>query len=194
MKFIAATFTAVVGLSAMVAAMPQNTITAAPVPTAAGFDSAYSSTLACISACGPGNVYCQADCQGLPTPDKGALDATHDCVAACPPGGDAAKNAAFADCQAACVSSLYWVASGTWSSYVVPTAAGFSSAPAQTTDGVNAETTAASNSGASASKGAKTSSATSGAPSASGTPNSGAFVAASPLLGVAGLVLAVFAL
>lgn len=134
MKFFATAFTAVVGLSALAAARPQDTITPAPpAATPAGFDAAYSSTLSCINACGPGNVYCAAGCQGLPVPDEGSLEATHDCVAACPPGGDDEKNAAWAVCQQKCVSSLYYTASVPYSSYIPPTAAGFSNDAAETT-------------------------------------------------------------
>ncbi|EPS41007.1 hypothetical protein H072_5162 [Dactylellina haptotyla CBS 200.50] len=200
MKF--STLTTVAGLTAMVAAIPQASITAAPSGAAAGYDAAYSSTLSCINSCGPGNVYCQAECQGLPTPDGAALNATHDCVAACPPGGSAEANAAWAKCQQACVASFYWSASGTYSSYVVPTPAGFTNnqVPAQATDaaaasGTSAISQAVSGATSSGSKASKTS----GAPSSSSTtkptesPNAGAVVSA-PMLSVFGLVLAAFAL
>ncbi|KAF3919505.1 hypothetical protein ABW20_dc0100880 [Dactylellina cionopaga] len=218
MKFTATALTTVVGLTALVAAIPQGSITAAPsvYPTAApGYDSAYSATLSCITNCGAGNVYCQAQCQGLPTPDKGSVDATHDCVAACPPGGDAEKNLAWADCQQKCVAALYYTESGSFTSYVVPTAAGFSSdvvAPAETTGTSPAEQTPVASAGAKTTGGAvvsggsnnnsgsKTTSASSGAkttgPSApSQSPNAGSYnIVNMPMLGAFGLVLAAFAL
>ncbi|KAK6504062.1 hypothetical protein TWF506_002276 [Arthrobotrys conoides] len=190
MKFIATAFAAVVGLSALVAARPQDTITTPPAPdaTPAGFDAAYSSTLSCINACGPGNVHCAAGCQGLPVPDADALNATHDCIAACPPGGDAEKNAAWAVCQQKCVDSLYYTASVPYSSYVPPTAAGFSSdavqtsapagatnAPEETNEG--GSTTGPKPTGTNASK-------TTGAPAPTQSPNAGSYVMANiPLLG-----------
>ncbi|KAF3085061.1 hypothetical protein TWF569_009448 [Orbilia oligospora] len=199
MKFIATAFTAVVGLSALAAARPQDTITNAPAPqaTPAGFDAAYSSTLSCINACGPGNVHCQAGCQGLPVPDADALNATHDCVAACPPGGDDEKNAAWAICQQKCVSSLYYTASVPYSSYVPPTAAGFSSAPAAQTSAPAGTSGAAEETPEKESKtgpketGSDASKTTGPAPTQS--PNAGSYVIANvPLLGA--FLLAAFAL
>lgn len=180
MKFFATAIAAVVGLSGLAAARPQDTITSAPAAaTAATFDAAYSSTLSCINACGPGNVYCQAGCQGLPVPDEGALNATHDCVAACPPGGDEEKNAAWAACQQKCVSSFYYTASVPYSSYVLPTAAGFSSdAPRTTGTSGSAEETAE---GGSSTSGTAT---TTGGPAPTQSPNAGSYVIANiPMLG-----------
>ncbi|KAK6342735.1 hypothetical protein TWF718_008124 [Orbilia javanica] len=185
MKFIATAFAAVVGFSALAAALPQDGITLAPRATPATFDAAYSSTLSCINSCGAGNVYCQAGCQGLPVPDADALNATHDCVAACPPGGDEEKNAAWAICQQKCVSSLYYTASVPYSSYVPPTAVGFSSAAAETTapagtDG--ADKTAEGGSTSAKETGSDASKTTGPAPTQS--PNSGSYVMANiPLLG-----------
>lgn len=186
MKFFATAITAVVGFSGLAAARPQDgTITSAPaVATPATYDAAYSSTLSCISACGPGNVYCQAGCQGLPVPDKDALEATHDCVAACPPGGDEEKNAAWAVCQQKCVSSFYYTASVPYSSYVPPTAAGFSSdAPRTTGTSGGAEETA----GSGSSTGAKTTgpgATKTDGPAPTQSPNAGSYVIANiPMLG-----------
>ncbi|KAJ6257819.1 LOW QUALITY PROTEIN: hypothetical protein Dda_7608 [Drechslerella dactyloides] len=68
--------------------------------------------LLCIKKCNDGDVTCQAQCQGLPTPDEAAVDATHDCVAACPSSsGSDADNAAWAACQQKCVTNLYYTAS-----------------------------------------------------------------------------------
>ncbi|KAK6533080.1 hypothetical protein TWF281_007240 [Arthrobotrys megalospora] len=187
MKFFATAFTAVVGLSALAAARPQDTITGAPAgATPATFDAAYSSTLSCINSCGPGNVYCQAGCQGLPVPDEGALNATHDCVAACPPGGDEEKNAAWAICQQKCVSSLYYSASVPYSSYVPPTAAGFSSNAAQTTaagTGSPAQETAEGGSTTGPKATGSDATKTTG-PSPTQSPNAGSYVIANiPMLG-----------
>ncbi|KAK6330281.1 hypothetical protein TWF730_004776 [Orbilia blumenaviensis] len=199
MKFFATALTTVVGLTALAAARPQDSITAAPASaTPAGFDAAYSSTLSCINACGAGNVHCQAGCQGLPVPDADALNATHDCVAACPPGGDAEKNAAWAVCQQKCVSSLYYTASVPYSSYVPPTAVGFSSDAAQTTppaaaatDDAEEKTSKGGSTTGPKATGTEASQTTGPAPTQS--PNAGSYVIANvPMLGA--FLLAAFAL
>ncbi|KAK6541148.1 hypothetical protein TWF694_008519 [Orbilia ellipsospora] len=194
MKFTTIAFAAVAGLSSMVAAIPEvsGTITAGPVntATAAGYDAGYSSTLSCINSCGAGNVYCQAQCQGLPTPDGAALNATHDCVAACPPGGSAAANAAWAKCQEACVSSYYYTASQSYSSYVMPTAAGFSSSGVPNVAAASVSSGAAAPSGTSA-KTSGGASQTSNSTSPTQSPNAGAYVSTSmPMMGAIGLFFA----
>ncbi|RVD82823.1 uncharacterized protein DFL_007235 [Arthrobotrys flagrans] len=187
MKFIATAFTAVVGLSALAAARPQDTITNAPsAAPAATYDAAYSSTLSCLNACGAGNVYCQAGCQGLPVPDEDALNATHDCVAACPPGGDDEKNAAWAVCQQKCVSSLYYTASVPYSSYVPPTAVGFSSNAVQTTApaGTSGDAEETAEGGSTTGPRATGPDATTTGPAPTQSPNSGSYVMANiPMLG-----------
>ncbi|KAF3905556.1 hypothetical protein AA313_de0205287 [Arthrobotrys entomopaga] len=199
MKFTTIAFAAVAGLSSMVAAIPEvsGTITDAPANTAAPatYDAGYSSTLSCINACGPGNVYCQAQCQGLPTPDGAALNATHDCVAACPPGGNAAANAAWAKCQEACVASYYYTASASYSSYVMPTAAGFSSSPAVNVASVSSGGPAPTGAATTSAKTSGGASQTSNSNAPTQSPNAGAYVSASlPMMGAVGLFFAALAL
>jgi len=192
MKFTATTLTTVFGLIALVAAIPQGSesITAAPTSVSVYVDPARASTLSCIAECGPGNVYCQAACQGLPTPDERAVNATNDCVAACPPGGDDEKNAAWAECQRGCIASFYYTASASWSSYVLPTPAGVtSSEEAVATDA----STATGTNSPSATAGSK-SSGTSSAPSATSSNAGSAVLVNMPILSAFGLFLAAFAL
>ncbi|EWC45172.1 hypothetical protein DRE_06060 [Drechslerella stenobrocha 248] len=109
MKVAVTVLTAVIGLVASAAA---ETITAPPGrATAPAMDPAQASTLSCIVGCGAGNVNCQAQCQGLPTPDEGSVNATFDCIAGCPAGGTEAQNAAAAACQQRCVASYYYTQS-----------------------------------------------------------------------------------
>lgn len=199
MKFTATALT-LAGLTAMVSALPQAsetggntagpTVTAPPQSSVSVYvDPVYSSVLACISGCTPGDVYCQAQCQGLPTPDETAVNATHDCVAACPPGGDDEKNAAWAVCQQKCVTELYWTASVPYTGGVtLPT--GESSAA----DG-DANPTATGSDGAEETGAEQTGSETSGGPGPSSTPNAAPSVFVSmPLLGAFGLFLGALAL
>jgi len=188
MKFSATL--AIAGFAAFAAALPQASETSeapsvTPAPTSYSYsqDPAQASTLSCISACGAGNVYCAAGCQGLPIPDESALNATYDCVAACPPGGDDAKNAAWAKCQQDCVASNYYTASKPYTdAYALPTTA---------SSGDDAPASTGTDSGSSPTEtGGSDASQTSGSPSASQTPNAGsAFFANMPMIGAMGLFL-----
>ncbi|KAK6336486.1 hypothetical protein TWF696_002036 [Orbilia brochopaga] len=109
MKVAATLLSAVVGLAAAATITEPPNGASAPV---ASVDPAQASTLGCIRACRAGDVSCQAQCQGLPTPDETAVNATHNCVAACPSSsGSDADNAAWAECQQKCVAALYYTAS-----------------------------------------------------------------------------------
>ncbi|KAF3938410.1 hypothetical protein ABW19_dt0200796 [Dactylella cylindrospora] len=208
MKFTT-TFT-IAGLAAIAAALPQadsatapanpgsvdgSTITAAPTQTASiSIDPVYSSVLNCISSCSPGDVYCQADCQGLPTPDETAVNATYDCVAACPPGGDDEKNAAWAACQQKCVTELYWTASQAWTVATLPTGTLTDADDEATATGTGSET-ATRTGGSNAEETPESGSETSASPSASETPNAANIMLANmPMLGALGLFLGALAL
>jgi len=192
MKFSATL--AIAGFAAFAAALPQAssdapTVTAAPTSYSYSVDPAQASTMSCVSACGAGNVYCQAHCQGLPIPDEAALNATYDCVAACPAGGDDAKNAAWAKCQQDCVASNYYTASKPYTdAYTVPTTTASTG-----DDDVQATGT---ESGSPTETGAGSDSTeTSGSPSASKTPNAGsASYVNLPMLGALGLFIGALAL
>lgn len=123
MKVSSVALSAVLGYSAIVAAVPQGTTSAAP--STVSVDPAVASVNACLKSCNAGDVYCQAHCENLPTPDNTAVQATHDCISKCPQGnGTKAETDAFAACEASCVSSLYYTASSSWSSYTQQTAVG----------------------------------------------------------------------
>ncbi|KAF3920904.1 hypothetical protein ABW21_db0208204 [Orbilia brochopaga] len=91
MKVATTLLSVVVGLAAAA------TITEPPTGASAvvvSVDPVQSSILGCIQKCAAGDVNCQAQCQGLPTPDETAVNATHNCVAACPSSsGSDADNA-----------------------------------------------------------------------------------------------------
>jgi hypothetical protein len=81
---------------------------------ATGTTSSLSSTQTCLNACKAGDVNCQAACEGLPYPNGAQTNATTSCSANCPQGnGTAEETQQYADCLAACVSSYYYVSSGT---------------------------------------------------------------------------------
>jgi len=209
MKFISITLSALVGLSAFALAAPQSATSVSPA------EASQSAINTCIKKCNPGDVNCQAACQGLPTPDASAVDATTACDAACPQGnGSASDTAQYAACQAACVSSLYFTASHT-SAYVMPTAATLSSdTGAATTTAAGAASTGATSAASGASGAAatgssgtagatNTASGTSGSPSGTSTSstanasstNSGANLAVNlPAAGIIGAFIALLAL
>jgi len=200
MKFYTVALTAVLGLSALVAAIPQatgtGTVAASSAPASTVTQTpAQSSTAACLKACNPGDVYCQAACEGLPTPDGTAVNATHNCVAACPQGsGTAADNAAYASCESSCINSLYYTASSSWASYTGP-------APAATytvtTGGTVATVTGTAASTATGTSGNSTASGThssgTSAPSPTGNAAS-SFGINTPVFGALGLFIVALAL
>jgi len=195
MKFSAIVLSAVFGLSAFVAAVPQAASTtsapAAPVNTA-GLTPAQSTALACEKNCNAGDVYCIAQCQGLPVPDATAINATHNCIAACPQGdGTAADNAAYAACEQGCISSLYYTASSAWPTY---TGAGEPAGVANTAAAVSASATASTTTGSTGTT-SSNSTGTSGtsAPTHSGNAAS-SVVVSTPFFAAVGFLIAALAL
>jgi len=190
MKVSSVTLSAVLGFAAIVAAVPQGTSAAPSVSYSV--DPAVASTQACLKSCNAGDVYCEAHCEGLPTPDNTAVQATYDCVVKnCPQGnGTQEETAKYAACQASCVSSLYYTASSAWSSFTAPIPAGITptSAPASTTSAGSAPTGSSGNMSSSAASGSPTA-----APSPSGNSASSVNVGMS-FAGVIGLFLAAIAL
>jgi len=202
--------------SALVAAIPQATTaiesttvtTGAPASTVS-VDSAQASTYACIKACNPGDVYCQAKCENIPTPDGTAVNATYDCTAACPKGsGSDADNAAWAQCQQACISSYYLTASTSYTAYLPPVATytrtfdtttetqtiGLGASTTSSAQEASAQSTASGTDTGSAATGTGTESPTSSA-SAKATGNAGVAITMNmPVAGVLGLFLAALAL
>ncbi|KAJ3502485.1 hypothetical protein NM208_g16718 [Fusarium decemcellulare] len=85
----------------------------------AAFASAQSATVSlspaqqsqadCIEACDAGDVKCQSYCITVPSPDEKNINATTECVAACPKGkGSAADTEKYSVCLQGCISDNYW--------------------------------------------------------------------------------------
>ncbi|KAK7744970.1 hypothetical protein SLS53_003203 [Cytospora paraplurivora] len=88
--------------------------TATSVASATTSDAAVSSEVACLNACGTGDVNCQAKCIAVPSPDAAQANATTECVAACDQGnGTASENQAYADCVQGCINTNYYTSTGT---------------------------------------------------------------------------------
>ncbi|KAB5579887.1 hypothetical protein GE09DRAFT_418123 [Coniochaeta sp. 2T2.1] len=104
----------------------------------------------CIDACTPGDVGCTAKCIAVPNPDPAAVNATNDCVAACPKGnGTAADNLAYQECVDACIGKYYFTAttgSPTGGTSPQPTGTGTGVVVVTTTDGSGATVTSTSTS------------------------------------------------
>ncbi|KAI0172332.1 hypothetical protein GGR52DRAFT_464990 [Hypoxylon sp. FL1284] len=77
-------------------------------------NSAQAAMLACLNACDPADVNCQAKCIAVPSPDTQNVNSTIDCAAACPQGnGTAEDNDRFADCVNDCIGQYYFTSTGT---------------------------------------------------------------------------------
>ncbi|KAM0463873.1 hypothetical protein ACHAO4_000597 [Trichoderma viride] len=97
------------GLFAVVAVAES---TSSAPPTSASLSPAQASQAACFKACAEGDVNCQAHCVAVPSPDRGQVNATTQCVAACPQGkGTAADNKAYGDCVQGCIGKNYFASS-----------------------------------------------------------------------------------
>jgi len=102
MKFSAA-FLAF-GLVAAVAAQTSTESAASPQPT--------SAQQKCVTAC-KSDVDCAAKCLGNPAPTKDMVNATTECMAACPQGnGTAPETAKYAACQTKCINDQFLSNSG----------------------------------------------------------------------------------
>ncbi|KAK0618367.1 hypothetical protein B0T17DRAFT_335872 [Bombardia bombarda] len=90
-------------------------LTSAQSPsTTATASAAQSSQLACLKACDPGDVSCTSRCIAVPNPNESQVNATNNCVAACPRGtGTADDNLAYAECVDDCIGRYYFTTSGT---------------------------------------------------------------------------------
>ncbi|KAI0379724.1 hypothetical protein F5Y04DRAFT_259008 [Hypomontagnella monticulosa] len=76
--------------------------------------SAQAAMIACINACAPDDVNCQAKCISVPSPDTQNVNQTTQCVAECPQGnGTATDNLNYADCVSKCIGQYYYTTSGT---------------------------------------------------------------------------------
>lgn len=101
-----------------VLASAQSTTTQA---TTTSVDAAQSSQQAaqdamikCIKACQDGDVACTSKCIAVPNPDTSQVNATNNCVAACPKGsGSATDNLNYQNCVDGCIGQYYYTTSGT---------------------------------------------------------------------------------
>ncbi|KAK2737029.1 hypothetical protein FQN57_000478 [Myotisia sp. PD_48] len=189
-------------LAVVVAAIPQNSAT----PTTA----ALSPETSCVLACGPADVCCKAACVGVPCPNENNANDTTECAAKCPQGnGSPSETENYARCQQACISSLFFTATG--GSGPRPTNA---NPPANTSSGSGSQPTGsqptgsnggsrpsgteggeASGSGSPTETGSeRPSGTTSGSGSASSTGAASTLKLGSSAAGVFGLVLAALAL
>ncbi|KAK3943616.1 hypothetical protein QBC46DRAFT_26899 [Diplogelasinospora grovesii] len=107
MRFTALLLT-VAGLALGVSA--QTTTDSAPSATS----SEQAAILACLNACDAGDVACRAKCIAVPNPDTAQVNATNQCVAACPQGnGTKADNEDYSNCVEGCIGKYYYTSSGT---------------------------------------------------------------------------------
>ncbi|KAG5803319.1 hypothetical protein H9Q74_012120 [Fusarium xylarioides] len=70
---------------------------------------AQQSQLDCLDACDAGDVKCQSYCITVPSPDEKNINATTECVAACPKGkGSASDTEKYSVCLQDCIADNYW--------------------------------------------------------------------------------------
>lgn len=70
---------------------------------------AQQSQLDCLDACDAGDVKCQSYCITVPSPDEKNINATTECVAACPKGkGSASDTEKYSVCLQDCIANNYW--------------------------------------------------------------------------------------
>ncbi|KAL0475746.1 hypothetical protein QR685DRAFT_513605 [Neurospora intermedia] len=94
------------GLFALTASA-QNATTSALYPV----NSEQAAITKCIEACDAGDVSCTSKCIAVPNPSDSDVNATNDCVTACPKGsGTDADNAAYQSCVEGCISQHYFTA------------------------------------------------------------------------------------
>lgn len=133
------------------------------------------------------DVACTAKCVVVPNPDASQVNATNECVAACPQGnGTATDNLNYENCVSGCVGRFYFTSTGTPS----PTDAAGSNAGSGSGSGGSSSVT-----GASASHtGSATGSAAGSASSTSSKAAADIVHVAGPAVGLLGLVAAMLAL
>ncbi|KAI1336452.1 hypothetical protein F5Y15DRAFT_394742 [Xylariaceae sp. FL0016] len=94
---------------------PMSTATATTTNSAdAAASSAAAATQQCLDNCDPSDNSCRASCIAVPSPDNQNVNATTECVAACPQGnGTTTDNANYADCVDGCIAQYYYASTGT---------------------------------------------------------------------------------
>lgn len=62
----------------------------------------------CVARCNPGDTNCQAVCVAVPNPNESQVNQTTECVARCPQGsGSQADTEAYTICRDNCINSIY---------------------------------------------------------------------------------------
>ncbi|KAL4730456.1 hypothetical protein ACLX1H_002492 [Fusarium chlamydosporum] len=70
---------------------------------------AQQSQMDCLADCDDGDVKCQSYCITVPSPNEANVNATNECVAACPKGkGSEADTEKYSVCLQDCISDNYW--------------------------------------------------------------------------------------
>ncbi|KAK8140445.1 hypothetical protein PG984_000511 [Apiospora sp. TS-2023a] len=88
-------------------------VAAAPTTTV-GLTPEQSAITACLDACKAGDVDCQSKCIAVPSPNTQQVNATNNCVAACPVGkGTASENKNYETCVNDCIGKYYYTSTGT---------------------------------------------------------------------------------
>ncbi|KAL2184178.1 hypothetical protein L209DRAFT_757555 [Thermothelomyces heterothallicus CBS 203.75] len=78
----------------------------------AAASSAQAQVLRCLEACKAGDVDCQSHCITVPSPNDAQVNATNNCVAACPQGkGSEADTEAYRQCVGRCIGENYYTSS-----------------------------------------------------------------------------------
>jgi hypothetical protein len=63
----------------------------------------------CLAKCASGDVTCQAQCEGVPSPNADAANATTECAAKCVQGdGTASATQEYSDCVQACIKTNFY--------------------------------------------------------------------------------------
>ncbi|KAK8048553.1 hypothetical protein PG994_010283 [Apiospora phragmitis] len=81
--------------------------------TTVGLTPEQSAKTACLDACKTGDVNCEAKCVGVPNPNTQQVNATNNCIAACPLSkGTAAENKEHDKCVNDCIGQYYLTSAG----------------------------------------------------------------------------------
>merc|ERR1711939_15284 len=105
------TTVATFGLAALALAQDSTSESAASSATSASASSSASLTpeQLCLADCSETDICCQAACVNVPCPNEQAVNETTACAGACTQGnGTEEETAAYASCQASCISASFF--------------------------------------------------------------------------------------
>ncbi|KAK3382994.1 hypothetical protein B0T24DRAFT_29807 [Lasiosphaeria ovina] len=72
-----------------------------------------ASMVACLNACADGDVNCRSHCIAVPNPNAQQVNATNECVAACPQGnGTVSDITQYQKCTSDCIGKYYYTTQG----------------------------------------------------------------------------------